>query len=677
MRMNQLPNAPLHNALRKAVSRAREQDGVTMIIAMGVMLVTSLLLTASFLAARGDINLSHTDTAQKEAYYAAVAGVQQFEYQMQINPDYWETCGEPTKTVALPKESGSSYKVKILPAGAAKECSTANPFGTVIESSGTAANTFRIESIGYSGNKSGQHHAIVATFKVKGFLNFIYYTNHEDEDPSLYEKEASTECKNPNTYYPNTSECQLIQFATGDEINGPMHTNDAPCVGGSASFGRSGESPPDVIEFYRGLNAKCSGTGKYNTATKNYIKGELLPPPTSDASLETYANEEDTFSGVTVLELNGLSNTITVTNKEEKKTIAWPTNGLIYVKSSGACEYEYQTHNSDNREEAKREKACGNVYVSGTFGSSLTIGSADDVIIDGEIYPYGNKGGEPTGTATVGLIANNFVRVYHPVGETYEVGHKVISAHEPPVSGEICGKLVKRSSELKNNSEKVKIPLGTAELSVGMEVSGKGIAAGAKITEIKSASKEITLSKKATETVTAELTFISVSGLEYNENLNECIEKSPFSSWKLSESPLEYHESCNSPGGKEEKYAGKGLCEYTDNAKECDAPSLTKAGDTLHGWGSMENPWIYAGILATTHSFAVDNYNCGETQLGYLHVYGAIAQNYRGIVGTVGATGYLKDYKYDNRLAVDEPPYFLSPLNAGWKVARQTSITGG
>ena len=69
-----------------------------MIIAMGVMLVTSLLLTAAFLAARGDIHLSHTDTAQKEAYYAALAGVQEFEYEMQVNPDYWQTCGEPTKT---------------------------------------------------------------------------------------------------------------------------------------------------------------------------------------------------------------------------------------------------------------------------------------------------------------------------------------------------------------------------------------------------------------------------------------------------------------------------------------------------------------------------------------------------------------------------------------------------
>jgi hypothetical protein len=77
----------------------------------------------------------------------------------------------------------------------------------------------------------------------------------------------------------------------------------------------------------------------------------------------------------------------------------------------------------------------------------------------------------------------------------------------------------------------------------------------------------------------------------------------------------------------------------------------------------------------------VDNFNCGPKALGDLNLYGALAQNYRGIVGTGSSagivTGYDKDYKYDERLAVDEPPYFLSPLNAGWKVARETSPSGG
>jgi hypothetical protein len=63
--------------------------------------------------------------------------------------------------------------------------------------------------------------------------------------------------------------------------------------------------------------------------------------------------------------------------------------------------------------------------------------------------------------------------------------------------------------------------------------------------------------------------------------------------------------------------------------------------------------------------------------LGHLNIFGAIAQNFRGIVGTTGGTGYLKNYNYDERLASDEPPYFLAPLKAGWKIARETAPTGG
>ena len=654
-----------------------------MVIAMGVMLVTSLLLTASFLAARGDIHLSHTDTAQKEAYYASLAGVQEFEYELQVNPDYWQTCGKPTNE--LPQETSSSYKVRILPAKSAPtgttECSTANPLETAIESTGVAANTFRVESTGYAGKSPQEQHKIVATFKVTGFLNFIYYTNHEDEDPSLYS--APSGCKEETTYYPQTEKdkCQMIVFASGDEINGPMHTNDAPCVEGGSSFGRKEHTPPDTIEFYRGLNSKCSGPGTYYTSTSSYIKGESLEPPKSDTSLETYANaEKDTFSGVTRLELNGTTNLITVHNAalsggEEK--LSWPSNGLIWVKqASGSCDYTYKTAKSDGEEEAKGETNCADVYVKGTYSKSLTIGSAENVIINGEITAPTNSKGEPTGTATLGLIANSFVRIYHPVAETYKVGWKEAKNEAP--QGETCGKVVELTGKVTNGNSTVTNLSSNSGISAGMEVSGEGIPSGTKVKEPKG-STEVVLTKSATKSVTTDhLTFVSPSGLEYNENLKVCIEKSPGNGWKLTEAaPYEYHEKCNTFNRKEETYQGKGLCEFTNTSEACDAPSLNKEEDEVHDWGSMENPYIYAAILSTTHSFVVDNYNCGEKQLGYLHVYGAIAQNYRGIVGTVGSTGYTKDYKYDSRLAVDEPPYFLSPLNAGWKVSRETSPTGG
>ena len=88
--------------------------------------------------------------------------------------------------------------------------------------------------------------------------------------------------------------------------------------------------------------------------------------------------------------------------------------------------------------------------------------------------------------------------------------------------------------------------------------------------------------------------------------------------------------------------------------------------------GFLENPWIYSAILSTSHSFLVDNYTCGS-QMGNLNVYGAIAQKFRGIVGLVGQSGYNKEYIYDERLATDEPPYYLSPLKSGWRIERETN----
>jgi hypothetical protein len=81
---------------------------------------------------------------------------------------------------------------------------------------------------------------------------------------------------------------------------------------------------------------------------------------------------------------------------------------------------------------------------------------------------------------------------------------------------------------------------------------------------------------------------------------------------------------------------------------------------------------VDAAILSLAHSFMVDNYHCGAPE-GNLTVNGAIAQAYRGVVGMGnGATGYIKDYNYDDRLKVREPPNFLDPVKTSWRIVRQT-----
>jgi hypothetical protein len=93
--------------------------------------------------------------------------------------------------------------------------------------------------------------------------------------------------------------------------------------------------------------------------------------------------------------------------------------------------------------------------------------------------------------------------------------------------------------------------------------------------------------------------------------------------------------------------------------------------------GNLE---IDAAILALNHSFQVDHYNCGNP-LGQLTVQGAIAQRFRGTVGTFNIdqnggtsvnTGYFKDYTYDDRLHKQEPPYMFDLQQASWHIFRET-----
>lgn len=89
--------------------------------------------------------------------------------------------------------------------------------------------------------------------------------------------------------------------------------------------------------------------------------------------------------------------------------------------------------------------------------------------------------------------------------------------------------------------------------------------------------------------------------------------------------------------------------------------------------GTLPSVEVHAAILTLEHSFIVDNYSCGAA-LGTLRVEGAIAQKFRGPVGTFSGgtlrSGYTKDYWYDDRLKYRSPPFFLDPVSAAWRVVR-------
>src|SRR5206468_7597356 len=97
--------------LRRARNRLAAENGFTMIVALGVLTVTSLLVAATFIALQGQAQLGQDNLSAKQAYSAAQAGVNAFLYDMNQNPNYWETCGNDTlAATAVPGSSdGEQY----------------------------------------------------------------------------------------------------------------------------------------------------------------------------------------------------------------------------------------------------------------------------------------------------------------------------------------------------------------------------------------------------------------------------------------------------------------------------------------------------------------------------------------------------------------------------------------
>ena len=83
---------------------------------------------------------------------------------------------------------------------------------------------------------------------------------------------------------------------------------------------------------------------------------------------------------------------------------------MVYVQNGAGCSNSYSPFTATY----PPTSGCGNAIVDtggGSYSGQLTIAAENDVIIDGNIR------GTSSSADLLGLIANNFIRVKHPVCE--------------------------------------------------------------------------------------------------------------------------------------------------------------------------------------------------------------------------------------------------------------------
>jgi Tfp pilus assembly protein PilX len=487
-----------------------------MILALAVLAVTLLLTAAVFTAVQGDASLTRNDLDGKRAYSAAQAGVQAYLYNLNansLNSAWWETCSNDMSNgtgtqVTLPGTTpATSYAFSPVPTAAYSACSTTNAVASLIDSS---TGTLRIKFTGYAGHAQK---TIVTSFKTASPLSFLWYTVHETVDTII----GGSTCS--RFYYNNPgppSACQIV-WVTGDHMNGPLYTQDQLLInpGGAPVFGRTSKdqiiSQAPTTTVCAAVNG-CQGAVFKGQATANPVNQVQLPTDNSNLLADATSHGK-VFTGATTLTVNAATNlatgwncpTATTCTAVSVDTSQYP---IIYAVNGSGCNTTYDPTNvtyatTSGSPTGRYYGPCGDVYISGTYDMPLTIAAANDIILTGNLTTTEDSSGNPSGAATLGLVANYYVRVKH-----------------------------------------------------------------------------------------------------------DC----------------------------------------TGN------PAVT----------------IDGAILTLYHSFFVDNYDCGGTPLGTLTVHGAIAQFYRGIVGQVGTSGYLKNYNYDDRLGLILPPYLFDLTNTQWGVYRET-----
>ncbi len=412
---------------------------------IGLSLIATLVLVA-VTAVGSETHLAGYDLNQKRAYEAAKAGIDDYAYHLHTDNGYWSKCddkvakphavnqqGSTSNRRPVPGNSGAEYAIELIPAttgpGTCNSTDIVTATASMLESLGDMKGTFRIRSTGFAGKAQA---SITATFKPASFLDYVYFTQLETSDPVTYGSEtaikgAYEQCSKTilagrtSTTIPGTSQyCRTISFVGGDKINGPLHTNDALVVCNEPTFGRTASDAIEVSSPPKGwystkdsilhAGSSCTGTPKFVGTYRT--NSAVLIPPATNSQLSTIAEPQFRFKNQVRICLSGTNMTVSTSIKSgndctQAGTVLYsgaiPENGVVYV-SSGTCTGAYSPFETIYPETSE----CGNVYIHGEYSGQLTIAAENDIVVDGSIVNTSEEG-------MLGLIANNFIRVYHPM----------------------------------------------------------------------------------------------------------------------------------------------------------------------------------------------------------------------------------------------------------------------
>jgi len=337
---------------------------------------------------------------------------------------------------------------------------------------------------GYPGTYNYQT-AVITLKPLNSFLLNVLWINYNQIDPAVvaqYVGGGAPTC----TYYWNPpgggadgleSGCLSVNFVSADTLSGNLFVNDTVFLCGSPTFQNVQTADQDQQWVQN-----CSGSANVTGTAKFQVPVQPIPSDNSNLAVQAAANG-CVYEGPTTIVLNGTTMTVTSpgtptgkptgapgtsssndplndpantanvcvpTNPVTGGVVNMPTNGVIFVEN---CQAAYTSGGKCNGSSANPLSAAGetgvggptvgDAIVQGTISTPTIVGSANNIIIDGNLcYADAESAGKCTTSAPaspstniLGLVALNYVELNHPVSGGSDVSS--CSPSNSPTSGAV------------------------------------------------------------------------------------------------------------------------------------------------------------------------------------------------------------------------------------------------
>ncbi len=386
---------------------SRDEAGVAMIIAITVVMLMTMIPLVVFTQAIQQLPLARHDQDHEAALAAAEAGVDDYLGRLATNGNYWTYSATTPPTPANAAFTGW-VPVPGDPTTSNQECFRYKPNTTQTASTGvvylTSSGKRLTTPTGTCANAGspGIIRTVTLGFRRQGFLDYLWLTDYEINDPALSGPRNPAACLfhqyewnnvTGSGYGPSDlSDCQAVTWSNLSVLNGPVHSNDGLYVCGSPTFnGRVDTYYNSTATSGAGNTNKFGGPGKvYNTCSGGTplaptfdagdpSSGTFLQFPAANNAIKTQATGSTVtgclYTGPTTITLLSTGK-MNVTSPKTLSTNAGcgpgsgknlPANGVIYVQnvpSSGS---------DPNHSSCSGSSCIGDVNISGVLNGQLTV----------------------------------------------------------------------------------------------------------------------------------------------------------------------------------------------------------------------------------------------------------------------------------------------------------------